>query len=112
VEPGAPREVTDARLRSLNERLREYNLPAKVEMVVDEGVLQGVVRLSRNTDLILMAGRTGDFLELLLRQSLVQQITEETHCPVLWVKEYEERESFWLSLLKSSVRVKESKNHE
>jgi nucleotide-binding universal stress UspA family protein len=98
------------RLRSADDRLKEYNLPATVQTVVEEGVLQGVLRLSRGCDLILMAGRTGDFLELLLRQSLVQQITEETDCPVLWVKEYEERGSFWISLLKSSV--KESEHHE
>jgi len=98
------------RLQSANDRLKEYNLPARVETVVEEGVLQGVLKLSHRSDLILMAGRTGDFLELLLRQSLVQQITEETDCPVLWVKEYEERGSFWLSLLKSSV--KESEHHE
>jgi amino acid transporter/nucleotide-binding universal stress UspA family protein len=110
MEPGLSHVERDARLQSMNERLKEYNLPAKLDMVVDEGVLQGVVRLARNADLVLMAGRTGDFLELLLRQSLAQQITEETNCPVLWVKEYEERESFWLSLIKSSV--KESEHHE
>jgi amino acid transporter/nucleotide-binding universal stress UspA family protein len=110
MEIGLSSEEREVRLRSINERLKEYRLPANVEMIVDEGVLQGVVKLSRKADLILMAGRTGDFLELMLRQSLVQQITEETDCPVLWVKEYEERESFWLSLLKSSV--KESEHHE
>jgi hypothetical protein len=41
-------------------------------------------------------------LELLLRRSLIQEITEETECPVLWIKEYEEKESFWVSLLKPS----------
>ena len=110
METGLLAEEKEARLRSINERLKEYRLPANVEMIVDEGVLQGVVKLSRKADLILMAGRTGDFLELMLRQSLVQQITEETDCPVLWVKEYEERESFWLSLIKLSV--KESEHHE
>ena len=100
METGLLAEEKEARLRSINERLKEYRLPANVEMIVDEGVLQGVVKLSRKADLILMAGRTGDFLELMLRQSLVQQITEETDCPVLWVKEYEEKESFWASLLK------------
>ena len=100
----------EARLRSIDERLKEYNLPATVDVVTHEGVLQGLIQLSQKTDLILMAGRTGDFLELLLRRSLVQQITEETDCPVLWVKEYEEKESFWVSLIKSSA--KESEQHE
>jgi hypothetical protein len=47
-----------------------------------------------------MGGRGGDFLELLLAKSLAQEITERVDCPVLWVKEYEERESFWASLWK------------
>jgi amino acid transporter/nucleotide-binding universal stress UspA family protein len=109
LEQGLSPAEREARLGEIRERLEEYKLPATIHMVADEGVLQGVVKLSRGADLILMAGRRGDFLELLLRQSLAQQITEETDCPVLWVKEYEERESFWLSLFKSSV--KESEDH-
>jgi hypothetical protein len=36
----------------------------------------------------------------LLAQSLTQEITEQVNCPVLWVKEYEEMESFWVRLFK------------
>ncbi len=110
LEPGIDPGERENQLAGIRERLKEYALPAAIDVVTDEGVLQGVIKLSRRTDLILMAGRTGDFLELLLRQSLVQQITEETNCPVLWVKEYEEKQSFWRSLLKTSV--KESEHHE
>jgi amino acid transporter/nucleotide-binding universal stress UspA family protein len=110
MEPDLLPAERDARLQNIQDRLMEYKLSARIQTVVEEGVLQGVIKLSRKSDLILMAGRTGDFLELLLRQSLAQQITEETACPVLWVKEYEERGSFWLSLLKSSM--KESEHHE
>jgi basic amino acid/polyamine antiporter, APA family len=96
------RAKLDERLRKIRQRILDYGLQAKIDVVADEGILQGVIKLSKKADLILMAGRTGDFLELLLRRSLIQEITEETHCPVLWIKEYEEKESFWVSLLKSS----------
>ena len=67
----------------------------------DSDILTSVVDESRNVDMILMGGKTGDFLELLFGRSLAQEITEQSVCPVLWVKEYEERESFWKLLLKS-----------
>ena len=94
----------------MREHLIEYNLSAEIDVVTNDGILQGVISLSRKADLILMGGRTGDLLELLLRRSLVQEITEETRCPVLWIKEYEEKESFWVSLLKSAP--KEAEHHE
>jgi amino acid transporter len=102
VDPELSSAELDQRLRKVNQRLWDHGLQAKIDVVADEGILQGVVRLARKADLILMAGRTGDFLELLLRRSLIQEITEETECPVLWIKEYEEKESFWVSLLKPS----------
>jgi hypothetical protein len=48
-----------------------------------------------------MGGKTGDFIELLFSKSLVREITEQVECPVLWLKEFEERESFFLSLFKT-----------
>ncbi len=65
----------------------------------------GVVRESKKADMILMGGKTGDFLELLFGRSLAQEITEQAACPVLWVKEYEERESFWKLLLKPTKQI-------
>jgi hypothetical protein len=52
-----------------------------------------------------MGGKTGDFLELLLGRSLAQEITEQSRCPVLWVKEYEERKPLWKLLLKSPKQI-------
>jgi len=49
---------------------------------------------------MLMGGKSGDFVELMFGLSLTREITERTNCPVLWVKEYEERESLWKSLFK------------
>ncbi len=97
----------EERLYRMRTRLAEYNLSAKIEVVADEGILQGVTKMSQKSDLILMAGRTGDFLELLLRRSLIQEITEETNCPVLWIKEYEEKEPFWMTLINPGVKEAE-----
>ena len=49
---------------------------------------------------------SGDFMELLFAKSLTREITEQVHCPVLWLKEYEERPSFWSSLFKSNKNIK------
>jgi hypothetical protein len=62
--------------------------------------LKGILKQGRDADLVLMAGRTGDFLELLFVKTVSQEITEQVKCPVLWVKEYQEPKSFWTSLLK------------
>jgi amino acid transporter/nucleotide-binding universal stress UspA family protein len=110
LEEGVSEAISEERLQKIRERLAEYNLEGEIDVVTNDGILQGVISLSQKADLILMGGRTGDFLELLLRRSLVQEITEETDCPVLWIKEYEERESFWISLLKPSP--KEVEHHE
>ncbi len=97
------------RLKKIDKLLLENKLKAKVNVVRGIGVLKGIKKLSNKADLVVMAGRTGDFLELLLRRSLSQEITEEVACPVLWVKEYEERPSFWASLFKSMTKeVKET----
>ena len=48
-----------------------------------------------------MGGESGDFIELLFAKSLTKEITEQVNCPVLWLKEYEERESFLASIFKS-----------
>jgi hypothetical protein len=79
--------------------------PAKVEMVMEKDVRKGILKLAHDMDLVLMGGRTGDFLGLLLGKSLSQEITEQVKCPVLWVKEYEEIESFWTLLFKKSPEV-------
>jgi len=97
------------RLNKIEKLLRQNKLKAKVEIVKHEGIVNGIKKLAAKADLLVMAGRTGDFLELLLRRSLSQEITEEVSCPVLWVKEYEERESFWASLFKT--KEKEVEEH-
>ena len=90
------------KIDQVNAVLTENNILAKVETAVDVDLLQGIIKLSMNSDLMVMGGKTGDFLELLFAKSLVREITERADCPVLWIKEYEERESFFISLFKNT----------
>jgi len=96
LEEGKRKETID----KINEILAENKVTANIKTIIERDVLRGILRQSQDTDLILMAGRTGDLLELLFARSLSLEITRRARCPVLWFKEYEERSSFWASLLK------------
>ena len=100
VEPGISQEDKDKKIAEIRQLMEDNSLTAKIDIVVKKDILRGIVEKSKRADLLLMGGRTGDFLELLLAKSLAQEITEQSKCPVLWLKEYEERQSFWISLLK------------
>jgi len=95
LNPDDPGEISEQRLAKVREQLRETLPGARIKAVCARDILAGVVEASRGADLLLMGGRSGDFVELLLTPSLTQEITEQAHCPVVWVKEYEERESLW-----------------
>ena len=84
----------------VNELIKENPLEAHIKILPNTDILMGIVDESKNADLILMGGKTGDFIELMFGRSLAEEITEQSACPVLWVKEYEERESFIKLLLK------------
>lgn len=99
-EPEVPLQKRQEQVQELRDLLQFNKLPANLEVVNDKGVLEGVLQQSRETDLLVMGGRTGDFLELLFGQSITRDITEGAACPVLWIKEYEERASFWEVLFK------------
>jgi amino acid transporter/nucleotide-binding universal stress UspA family protein len=109
-EPGSPTAAMDKKLAEINALIKERALSAELETMKSPDVLRGVLQLSNNADLILMGGKSGDFLELLIGQSLSQDITEQSRCPVLWFKEYEAVESFWASLIKP--HAKEEVRHE
>jgi amino acid transporter/nucleotide-binding universal stress UspA family protein len=90
-----------ATLNNINIILQDNSLPAEIETINDSDVLHGLLKLSRDSDLLVMGGKSGDFIELLFAKSLAREITEHVGCPVLWLKEYEERESFLKSLFKT-----------
>jgi len=91
----------------VKELIKENSLSAEIIIRSDADIIKTVVSESKKADLILMGGKTGDFLELLFGRSLAQEITEQSACPVLWVKEYEEREPLWKLLLKSPKQIGE-----
>jgi nucleotide-binding universal stress UspA family protein len=93
--PAAEKTETIGRIQTL---MRENQLPGDPIVHHDREILPGVLMEARGADLLVMGGLAGDFLELLFGRSLTQEITEQTGCPVLWLKEVEERGSFWRSL--------------
>jgi amino acid transporter/nucleotide-binding universal stress UspA family protein len=90
----------NAKLEQIKKLIADNGSDAQIDSIVEEDILKGILKKSRSADLLVMGGRSGDFLELLLAKSLAQEITERVKCPVLWVKEYEEREPFLVSLFK------------
>ncbi len=111
IETGLSIEEKESRLQYVRNMMKEYSLSAKLLILKENDILKGVVNLSKHADMLLMGGRTGDFMELLLVKSLTTEITEKAYCPVLWVKEYEERQSFWKALISTASKQGE-KNHE
>jgi nucleotide-binding universal stress UspA family protein len=97
----------DKRIGEIRQVLQENSPEAKLEVVIEKDILKGILEHAKRVDLILMAGRTGDFLELLFAKTLSQEITEQVKCPVLWVKEYQEPKSFWATFLKPYHRGEE-----
>lgn len=88
--------------------MAEMSLEATLKIVSERDLVLGIVKSVHGSDLVVMGGRTGDYFELLLANSLSQTITERINCPVLWVTEYEERASFWASLFKKQQKIGES----
>jgi amino acid transporter len=97
----APRDDQDAAKAQILDQMTAAGLRAEVHVAHSKGIREGVVLRSRTADLVIMGGRSGEFLGLLMGQSLTQEITEQAACPVLWVNEYEEQPSFWRLLFKS-----------
>jgi len=93
--------LTDVKIELL---IDENKISAEIVTIRARNILSGIIKLSRDADLVLMGGRTGEFLELLFLKSLTQEITERVPCPVLWVKEYEERLPIWKAVLSPSKR--------
>ncbi len=94
----APTKQHEDALRSLV----ADGIQASITILQERSILTGVLRASKEADLLLMGGKSGDLFELLLSKSLSQEITARVQCPVLWVKEYEERPSFWRTILAPS----------
>jgi basic amino acid/polyamine antiporter, APA family len=99
-EPGTSENEKNEREKKLQALLSQNSLSAELKILDDVDILQGILHEAADSDLILMGGRSGDFVELLFGRSLTQEITEQSPCPVLWFKEYKEHEPLWKLLLK------------
>ncbi|MBK8883270.1 MAG: universal stress protein [Bacteroidales bacterium] len=99
--PGTSSEEQQKRITQINTLMFENKISAQIVTIVESDIIKGILKLSSESDLLVMGGKTGDFIELLFSKSLVREITEQVECPVLWLKEYEERESFFSSLFKT-----------
>jgi amino acid transporter/nucleotide-binding universal stress UspA family protein len=102
--PKITMEEQQAKVDQINTLLSENEISANILSIAESDILQGILKLSVGHDLLVMGGKTGDFIELLFEKSLVREITEQVKCPVLWLKEFEERESFLLSLFKTQKK--------
>jgi len=91
----------EERVVKVQEHIQENSLTAEIIIINDADIVESIVNESKRVDLLLMGGKTGELVELLLERSLAQEITEQSACPVLWVKEYAEREPLWKLLLRS-----------
>jgi amino acid transporter/nucleotide-binding universal stress UspA family protein len=98
AESGTPHSEREAQLREMESALGGSTHNGEVTVVDHGDVLSSIVEESKTADLMVMGGRSGDFLGLLLGQSLTQDITERAICPVLWLREFEERPGFWSTL--------------
>jgi len=104
-DPETSKQEREERELKVKELIKQNSLDAEIIIIKDADIVKAIVDQSSKVDLMLMGGKTGDFLELLLGSSLAQEITEQSSCPVLWVKEYEEREPLWKLLLKSPKQI-------
>lgn len=100
VEPHTSLALHEHDVKKIKDLMSATGLKGRLEILRSEDILRGILKQAESVDLILMGGKSGDFLELLFGISLTREITERTNCPVLWVKEYEEHESRWTSLFK------------
>ena len=99
-DPETTVQEREERELKVKELVKENLFDAEIVIIKDADIVKAISDESRKADLVLMGGKTGDFLELLLDRSLAQEITEQSVCPVLWVKEYAERVPLWKLLLK------------
>ncbi len=100
LNPDTPEKDRLDKIEKVKVILAENDLTAAIKTTIDSDILHGILKLAKTTDLMVMGGKSGDFVELLFAKSLTVEITEQVRCPVLWLKEYEERDSFMRTLFK------------
>jgi nucleotide-binding universal stress UspA family protein len=99
-EAGAEKRIL--KTEQVEKLLLDNSLSAEIKTITDTDIVHGILKLATGSDLMVMGGKSDDFIEVLFGKSLVREVTENVKCPVLWLKEYEERTTFVSSLFKSS----------
>jgi amino acid transporter/nucleotide-binding universal stress UspA family protein len=95
IDPDDPEWAREKKIKLMHKLIGDNKLSAEIKILEERDILRGIVRESRKSDLLVMGAQTGSLLELLLGNTLAHDITEQAGCPVLWLKEYEKRETFW-----------------
>jgi amino acid transporter/nucleotide-binding universal stress UspA family protein len=95
----APAQELEQLRAEISTLATENGLSPRISVLQDDDTLRALLRSLRSTDLVVMGGRTGEPLEYVFGRSLGQQVTDAAPCAVVWVREYEERKSFWSGLL-------------
>lgn len=99
--PEPPQEAREQRLAEIHRLLGETGVHAEVIALTSAGILRAILHQARRADLLLMGHRTGEIFQSLFGESLTRAVTEAARCPVLWVREYEERPSLIAMLLQT-----------
>jgi APA family basic amino acid/polyamine antiporter len=72
-EPDADSAEQEEREKTVRDLMVQNSLAAELKILHDVDILRGILAEAREADLILMGGRSGDFLELFLGRSLAQE---------------------------------------
>jgi len=99
IEPEVDGEQRQKMMALAKERIEKHAPSAEFICEENMDILQGILRHSRTADLLVMGGFPGDLLGSPFGRSRTQEITERTAGPVLWIREYEEPQTFWSTLL-------------
>jgi amino acid transporter/nucleotide-binding universal stress UspA family protein len=110
-----PAELTKAeRGRSIEElraSLREQGIEAEAKIFAFDDPVGGIARAAAKVDLVILGSEGGRGVELPISPSPEMEIVDQVRCPVLWFREFEEKESILRSLFGTSRKTaKESLN--
>jgi nucleotide-binding universal stress UspA family protein len=110
LPPDLPKAQRGRRIEELWASLQDQGIDSEAKVFAFDDIVNGIARAASKSDLVIIGGAGGGGLVLPLAASPESEIADQCRCPVLWLREYEERESFWRSLLKSYR--KEAKGNE
>jgi len=106
-----PRDLTKAekgkRIEAIRADLREQGIEAEARVFASDDPVSGIVRASSRADLVIIGGAGGGGIDFPFAFSPETEIVDQVACPVLWLREYEERESLLRSLFGNARATKE-----